>query len=96
MNITDLLPFIGTFIAGLGLNAFGSWIFGGRQNNKNTVDNDSHQREKEFFEMVEDRTEKETNKVLKRVTRCAKRCQHSVNCPVLIWCDYEHEDDDQK
>lgn len=69
-----------------------TWFFGGRQKNKNDVDNDSHQREKEFFDLVDKRTEREINKNMKRVIKCAKHCNHSINCPVLINWEDEVED----
>jgi len=66
------------------------WYFGGKQANKNTIDNDSHQREKDFFDIVDSRTDKELEKTIKKVTKCAKRCPHSANCPVIdMWGDEE-------
>lgn len=80
--ISHILTALGTGWAG--------WFFGGRQSNKNKIDNDSHQREKDFFDIVDSRTEKEVKKTVKKVTKCAKRCPHSANCPVLdLWDDEE-------
>ncbi len=80
-------------LGGLGIGEILRWLFGGKQSNKNTVDNDSHQREKDYFEMVDARTERETNKNVRRIIRCAKHCVHSANCPVLIqWSEEDYGD----
>lgn len=72
-----IIPVI-TLIAG--------WVFGGRQKNKITEDNESHQREKDFFEIVDKRTEREVSKTMKRIMKCANRCPYSASCPVKdIW-----------
>lgn len=83
---TDLPSILGS---GAICGAIG-WFFGGKQANKNTIDNDSHQREKDFFEIVDSRTEREVKKTIKKVTKCAKKCSHSANCPVIdMWGDEE-------
>ena len=61
---TDLPSILGS---GAICGAIG-WFFGGKQANKNTIDNDSHQREKDFFEIVDSRTEREVKKTIKKVT----------------------------
>lgn len=81
---------ITTIIASLGLGGVGGWFFGGRQNHNNTVNNDSHKREKEFFDLVDSRAEKEISKQTKRIIKFAKKCPHSGNCPV---CDLLSDDD---
>lgn len=70
-------------LGGLGFGAILTWFFGGRQAHSNSVDNDSHQREKDFYDLVDNRAEKEVTRQTKRIIKCASVCPHSGNCPVI-------------
>lgn len=73
-------------IGSAGFGAILTWFFGGRQSHKNSVDNDSHTREKEFFDIVDQRAQKEVSSEVDKIIRCAKKCSHSSNCPIInLW-----------
>lgn len=88
----DYINIILPIITGLG-GIILTWFFGGRQGNKNTVDNDSHQREKDYYDMVENSASKKTDENIKIILRCASKCSHSLNCPILnLWGDSNEEE----
>lgn len=92
MSTEIIITIISTLGVGAILERVAKWFFGDKQNHDANKDNDSHQREKDYFEMVDKRAEKEVQKEVQKILSCTELCDHADLCPVQKFWRNEKEE----